>query len=109
MSDTKKSKEVPNNIIGYMVYGIDEKLKIDNVRGNKQEANIDNIPGIPMEIGVEENIITNETPDKRIAVKDKKTGKIIGYLDKNGKISRKLEEMDKESKEKKANQDEPVL
>lgn len=94
MSETKKSRKIPNNVINYTLQGIDEKLKLENVKGNSQEANINNIPGIPMEIPMENDVITNETKDGRAVVKDK-NGKIIGYLDPDGTLNRKLAEIDK--------------
>ena len=39
--------------------------------------------------------ITNETPDGRTAVIDKKTGNIIGYLESDGTLNRKLSEIDR--------------
>jgi len=95
MSDTK-NQEVPNNVINYIVYGQEqEKLKITETAKNTQDANIYNIPGIPMEIQGEEFIVTNETKDGKVVVKDKKTGDIIGYLDPDGTLVRKLEEIDR--------------
>ena len=42
--------------------------------------------------------VTNETPDGRVAILDKSTGKVIGYLEGDGTISRKLEAKDREAK-----------
>ena len=53
MSDTKKARKVPDNVIDYIVYGTENELKIDATAKNEQEANINNIPGIPMEINVD--------------------------------------------------------
>ena len=96
MSETSKSKkEVPNNVINSIAYGVDEKLKIERVTENEHKANVNNIPGIPMEIEPEDFIVTNETEDGRTAVIDKKTGKIMGYLDSDGTLNRKLDEIDR--------------
>lgn len=104
MSETSKSKkEVPNNVINSIAYGVDEKLKIERVTENEHNANVNSIPGIPMEIETESSIFTNETKDGKTAVIDKKSGTIIGYLDKNGTVNRKLEEIDR--KQEKYGQD----
>lgn len=100
MSDTDIKKQVPNNIINYIVCG-EEPGKEPNIyemnaaAAKTQEANLNNIPGIPMEIIGEEFVVTNETEDGRTVVKDGKTGEVIGYLDPDGTLVRKLEEIDK--------------
>lgn len=96
MSETKnKSKEVPNNVIDYIVYGTEKGLNIEVTGKNEQNANVNDIPGIPMEIKAEDATITNETKDGEVHVIDKKTGKVIGILEKDGTIARNLREEDK--------------
>ena len=51
MSETNKSKEVPKNTIAYMVYGAEKEITVKSA--NQQPANVNEIPGIPMEIPVD--------------------------------------------------------
>ena len=43
----------------------------------------------------EECIVTNETPNGKTAMSDKKTGALIGYLEGDGTLREKLKNMDK--------------
>ena len=91
MSETKK---IPDNLINYIVFGNENELEINETGANSQKA-VHNIPGIPMEISAVDCTITNETPDGRAQVVDKETGKVIGYLDSDGTLNRKLAEKDR--------------
>ena len=46
----------------------------------------------------EECIVTNENQNGTIAMIDKNTGELIGYLEGDGTLKRKLEEKDKKAK-----------
>ena len=93
MSETSKTKKIPDNLINYIVFGNENELEINETGANTQEA-VHNVPGIPMEISAVDCTITNETPDGRTAVLDN-AGNIIGYLDGDGTLNRKLAEIDK--------------
>lgn len=83
MSDTKKSRKVPDNVIDYIVYGTENELIIDATAKNEQEANINNIPGIPMEISVDTHnceILPNGEIDRRSA-DGKELGKVTNPTD----------------------------
>ena len=93
MSETMKTK--PNNTTNYIVFGKEKELVVSE---SKSQDAVHMIPGIPMEIPVGECTITNETPDGRIQVIDKETGNVIGYLDSDGTLNRKLAVKDREKK-----------
>ena len=88
MSETKN---IPEKTLNYVACGIDEEIKI--LAANEQ--NIDGVPGIPLVIEAEDFTVTNETKDGRTEVINTKTGELIGYLEEDGTLNRKLEEMDK--------------
>lgn len=104
MSDTK-NKSNAAIACGDMKIKEDGKgiiLDQENYGPSKNEIN--QLAG--MEIKFEEEcIITNETENGEIAVIDKKTGSIIGHIDANGTINRKLEAMDKKQEREREGQD----
>ena len=89
MSDTKN---IPNNpIIGYTIImsGKDKNIEIKQAEGRPSGE-----PSIPVEIPIIHNTITNETPDGKTVVTDKR-GNVVGILDNDGRIIRKLNEEDR--------------
>lgn len=95
MSETKKTNNIPEKTLNYVAFGKGKEIQI--IAANEQI--IDDVPGIPMEIEPGDFIITNETEDGRTKVIDKKTGKLMGYLDSDGTLNRKLNEKDKKARE----------
>lgn len=97
MSETKKM----DRIIPYMMMGCEKDNKLAIKDSNKQPTNIQ---GIPMEIKfgkANECIVTNETKSGKVAMIDKKTGELIGYLEGDGTINRRLADKDKKEKREK--------
>lgn len=78
MSDTKKSKKVPNNVIDYIVCGTENELEINATAHNEQAANLNDIPGIPMEISVDTHNC-EILPNGKI-VRHSKDGKDLGKV-----------------------------
>lgn len=96
MSETMKSNKKPNKTTTYMVCGVDEKGLV--VEEAKKQLAVDNIPGLPMEISTG-NFQATKTLDGKTEVRDDK-GNLIGYLEGDGTISRRLETMDRNAKRK---------
>ena len=80
-----------------LVDGKELVLDQENYSPSRQEVN--QLAGMEIKFDeANECTVTNETPDGRVAVLDKSTGKVIGYLEGDGTVSRKLEAKDKEAK-----------
>lgn len=98
MSETEKI----NRIIPYMMIGCERDNQLAIKGSNKQQT----IKGIQtkgistMEIKfgkANECIVTNEFKNGKVAMIDKKTGELIGYLKGDGDIGKKLDRMDKKA------------
>lgn len=100
MSDTK-SKSNAAIACGDMKVNEDGKgIIIDQGSYGPSKNEINQLTGIEIKFD-EECIVTNETKDGKTAMIDKKTGKLIGYLEEDGTVRRKLEDIDKkQSKER---------
>lgn len=93
MSDTKKSN--PAIACGDVKLTEDEKtILIDQGNYGPSKNEINQLAGMEIKFD-EECIVTNETPNGKNAMIDKKTGALIGYLEGDGTLRRKLENIDK--------------
>ena len=95
MSETnRKTKSNPAIACGDMkVNG--EKIILDQANYGPSRSEINGLAG--MEIKMEDATVTNETPDGRIAVKSS-SGEIIGYVDGDGTLKRKLDQRDRKDR-----------
>lgn len=96
MSDTKNKS---NTAVACGELKTDEKkvISIENGLYGPSKNEINQLAGMEIKFD-EESIVTNETPDGRTAMIDKKTGNVIGYLDSDGTINRKLTEQDRNTR-----------
>lgn len=94
MSETRKSRQIPDNVINYTVQGVNEELKIEDAKGNSQKANVNNIPGIPMVIETYSNKVTNELGEPVSRVDE--NGNKIPVEAKYTTVGKELEKRDKE-------------
>ena len=94
MSDTKKSRKVPNNVIDYIVCGTENELEINATAHNEQVANLDNIPGIPMEIEVDTH--NCEILPDGVIVRHSRDGKDLGKVKNKEDIKKIKAEAEKE-------------
>lgn len=98
MSDTKKSNAAI--ACGDMKLKDDGKgIIIDQGNYGPSKNEINQLAGMEIKFD-EECIVMNETPNGTIAMIDKNTG-LIGYLEGDGTLKRKLEEKDKKDKKAK--------
>lgn len=72
MSDTKK--QPPTNVMKYMAFGVDKVVKVE--RANEQLGNVNDIPGIPMEINVDTHNC-EIAPNGEIIRRDSKTKQVM--------------------------------
>lgn len=93
MSDTKNKS---NTAVACGELKTDEKkiISIEHGAYGPSKNEINQLAGKEIKFD-EESTVTNETPDGRTAMIDKKTGNVIGYLDGDGTLNRKLAEMDR--------------
>ena len=98
MSDTKKKSNAAI-ACGDMKFNADGRsIILDQGNYGPSRDDINQLAGMEIEFGDDkECIITNETSDGKTAVIDPKTGDIIGYLDSDGTLNRKLANIDKEN------------
>ena len=97
MSDTK-NKSNAAIACGDMKLRDDGKgVSIDQEKYGPSKNDINQLAGMEIKFD-EECIVTNETENGNIAMIDKNTGKLIGYLEGDGVLERKLEEKDKKAK-----------
>ena len=94
MSDTKKSRKVLNNVIDYIVCGTENELEINAIAHNEQAANLDNIPGIPMEIEVDTH--NCEILPDGVIVRHSRDGKDLGKVKNKEDIKKIKAEAEKE-------------
>ena len=92
MSDTN-SKDRKTKIGYTLLRGNERTAEIENARGR----DIDNVVPPMLDIKYEAATMTNETPDGRTEVRDNATGKVIGVLNSNSRIYRKLAEIDEKN------------
>lgn len=105
MSETNnKTKNNPAIACGDIKLDEKEGIILDQGKYGPSKTEINQLAGMEIKFE-EESMVTNETEDGRIAMMDKKTGTIMGYLDDDGTINRKLTEMDK----KKAREEGPEI
>ena len=78
MSETNKSKKIPNNTTNYIVFGKEKDLEISVTGENHQDA-VHIVPGIPMEISVEPHSFAIDK-DGTIIRKDKNGNKLPGKV-----------------------------
>ena len=97
MSETNKKTKNNPAIACADIKTDGKQLIIEQGKYGPSRDDINELAGI--EIKLEDATVTNETPEGRIAVRDEKTGDVIGYLDNDGTIKRKLGEIDKSKKE----------
>ena len=97
MSDTK-NKSNAAIACGDMKLKDDGKgIIIDQGNYGPSKNEINQLAGMEIKFD-EECIVTNETLNGTIAMIDKNTGELIGYLEGDGTLKRKLEEKDKKAK-----------
>lgn len=97
MSETNKKTE-SNLAIACADLKVSEnrkEIKVEQGKYGPSRKEVNQLAG--MEIKWEDSTVTNETPDGRVAILDKSTGKVIGYLEGDGTVSRKLEAKDRKA------------
>lgn len=91
MSETRKSRQIPDNTINYIVFGKENELEL-TATGKEQMA-VHTIPGIPMEITVEPHSF-EILPNGEIVRKGRNGEKLPGKV-----TSKKVTEALKENRE----------
>lgn len=79
MSETKKTKQIPNNTTNYIVFGKEHELEQVKVAGQNEQNAVHNIPGIPMEIQVDPHTF-EIAPNGEIIRKGKDGKKLPGKV-----------------------------
>ena len=73
-----------------------KKIILDQAKYGPSRSEVNLLAGMEIKFDkANECTVTNETPDGRLAVLDKSTGKVIGYLEGDGTVKRKLEAKNK--------------
>lgn len=97
MSDTKNKSNAAIACGDMKVKDNGKGIIIGQENYGPSKNDINQLAGMEIKFD-EECIVTNETPNGTIAMIDKNTGELIGYLEGDGTLKRKLEEKDKKAK-----------
>ena len=96
MSDAKNKSNAAIACGDMKVKDDGKGIIIDQGNYGPSKNEINQLAGMEIKFD-EECIVTNETKNGKTAMIDKKTGALLGYLDEDGTIRRKLENKDKQA------------